>query len=330
MRIERTFVALLTLAVFLAPFPPALRSCVAASESAQEKSDAKVEAGLRFRLSESAVPAALAPTPNALAPAARLSDAETETLLARLPPIKEEADDAQDFRLRERSLPAPRAGRTIQTAFAAPQPNASPTPLKTNAPLEILRFAPEGETQLAPVVSVTFSQPMVAVSSQDEAAHVPVSLSPQPAEKWRWLGAQTLIFQPEAEGGRMPMATDYTLTVPAGTKSALGNALGATKVFRFSTPPPVIINSYPRDESVAHDALMFLEFNQRIDAARVLANLRVPSLGSGAHLRLATQEEINADDAIKALVKDSTEGRWLASPQRDADGRHGNVRARRE
>lgn len=66
------------------------------------------------------------------------------------------------------------------------------------------------------------------------------------------------------------MATDYTLTIPAGVKSALGNSLGETKIYKFSTPALRLINFYPKGESQSRDALMFLEFDQRIDAARLL------------------------------------------------------------
>jgi len=49
-------------------------------------------------------------------------------------------------------------------------------------PLEVVRQSPEGDVPIAPNLSVTFSQPMLAVSSQEEAAeNVPVKLSPQTA-----------------------------------------------------------------------------------------------------------------------------------------------------
>ena len=77
---------------------------------------------------------------------------------------------------------------------------------------------------LAPYLSVTFNQPMVALTSlADLAANaVPVKLSPLPAGKWRWVGTKTLMFEPS---GRFPMATKYTVEIPAGTKSATGGTL---------------------------------------------------------------------------------------------------------
>ena len=68
---------------------------------------------------------------------------------------------------------------------------------------------------------------MVAVGSVADVAQnaVPVTLSPQPPGRWRWLGTRTLTFEPE--GGRFPMATAYTVEVPAGTRSSAGVLLKA-------------------------------------------------------------------------------------------------------
>ena len=62
-------------------------------------------------------------------------------------------------------------------------------------PLEVLRWMPEGEVPLAPELSVTFSQPMVAVTSQEDAAKTtPVKLTPQPKGNWRWIGTRTILI----------------------------------------------------------------------------------------------------------------------------------------
>src|SRR5947209_1910187 len=286
----------------------------------QESIDDSSDEGLHFRLSEGSAKVEK-PKPGTVVRASPLSEKETQKLLARLPNLKPEASDVQDFKLREGSLLPPRAGETIQAAFALPTPNAPPALPKTTAPLEVLRYAPEGEVALAPALSITFSQPMIAVSSQEEAAaNVPVTLTPQPKGRWRWLGTQTLIFQPEAEGGRLPMATNYTVTIPAGTKSALGNVLSETKTFNFATPPPTLKSAYPRGQSQPRDALMFFEFDQRIDAARVLAGISLRHAASGTRLRLATPEEIAANETLKELVKQSQDGRWLALRAVDANG----------
>jgi hypothetical protein len=56
---------------------------------------------------------------------------------------------------------------------------------------------------MAPNLSITFSEPMVAVSAPGEAAStVPVRLTPEPPGRWRWIGTRTLLFEPE---GRFPI-----------------------------------------------------------------------------------------------------------------------------
>ncbi|HEX8115818.1 MAG TPA: hypothetical protein VF521_00975, partial [Pyrinomonadaceae bacterium] len=188
MRLKSLLSLTLILTTLLTLVPPPSRAVV--TREGEQADDEAAESGLRFRLSEAEgkSDSASRPTPNTVAAAAPLSKAETERLLARLPPVSREAGDVQGFKLRESSLPPPRAGQTIRAAFAPPETVGPPPPSKTDAPLEVLRFAPEGEVELAPALSITFSQPMVAVSSQDEAAaNVPAKLTPRPAGRWRWL-----------------------------------------------------------------------------------------------------------------------------------------------
>src|SRR6185369_16807393 len=133
--------------------------------------------------------------------------------------------------------------------------NVAPRGNTASDPLDVLRYSPEGDVPLAPQLSITFSRPMVSLSSQEEAAaNVPVELSPQPPGKWRWLGTRTLVFEPT---GRFPMATQYSVTVPAGTKSTGGRTLANPKTWTFTTPPPTIVQSYPgKEHTQARDTLM--------------------------------------------------------------------------
>src|SRR5438105_6910164 len=153
MRLETALSLALILATLLTLVQPPSRAAVTQAGGETERDAAKD--GLRFRLSEGKEKAER-PVPNTVANAAPLSEAETRRLLARLPPIRRETVDVQDFKLRENSLPPPRAGQTIQAAFAQPEPAGPPAPAGADAPLEVLRFAPEGEVELAPALSVTF------------------------------------------------------------------------------------------------------------------------------------------------------------------------------
>src|SRR5262245_33398330 len=190
------------------------------------------EEGFRLRLSEGRKNALPEPTPTIAAPpSSTLPDDATQNLLKRLPAIAGDASDRKEFAVRERSLPPPRAGRVIDEPFP-PAPISGAPVDSTAGPLEVLRFAPEGAVETASHLSVTFSQPMVAVTSNEDrdAAQPHVKLSPQPKGRWRWVGAKTLLFEPD---GRFPMATEYTVEIPAGTKSAVGWALGASKRWSF-------------------------------------------------------------------------------------------------
>ncbi|HEU4595790.1 MAG TPA: alpha-2-macroglobulin family protein, partial [Pyrinomonadaceae bacterium] len=293
----------------------------AASVAAQGAGDERE--GLRFRLSEGAEESE-ASRPSAaasnVAPAEKLSEAETLKVLQRLPPIKVEAGDEQDFALREKSLPPPRTGRTVLAAFPAPAEREAPDAAATG-PFEVVRYSPTGEVPLAPQLSVTFSQPMVAVTSQDEAARVvPVRLSPQVPGRWRWLGTKTLIFDPAAE--RLPMATEFTVSVDASARSASGGAPKAAASWKFSTPAPQLKTKYPEGGPVRRDAIMFAEFDQKIDPAAVLrtVSVRGGAAATGLKLRLATDDEIAADSNVSRLAKAAVKERWLAFRAVDAGG----------
>src|SRR6201986_1407875 len=144
MRLKTPLSLMLTFAILLTLAP---QHTHAATTQGDEKTDDASKGGLRFRLSEGSEKAAR-PTPNAVATAAPLSEAETERLLARLPPTARDAGDAVDFRLRESSQPPPRAGRTIRAGFAEPESSSRPRPPRTDAPLEVLRFEPQGDVEL--------------------------------------------------------------------------------------------------------------------------------------------------------------------------------------
>ncbi len=265
--------------------------------------------GLQFRLSEG-TEENQRQQPITAAPVSPLSDDATNNLLKRLPAMKAEADDQKDFAMRDRSLPAPRTGQTINGTF--PPADSATAPEQTSSgPLEVLRFAPEGEVALAPHLTVTFSQPMVAVTSVTDlaAAQVPAKLTPQPPGKWRWLGTKTLIFEPE---GRFPMATNYSVEIPAGTKSATGGALAAAKRWTFATPPVQMKSSYPNDGPHVRNPIFFIEFDQRIDPAAMLKAIKLTAGANVWRLRLATNEEIESDANIRRRVKSAEAGRWLA------------------
>lgn len=263
--------------------------------------------GLTLRLGEAAEDAPSPTSPSPAAPGEPLSASDTARVLARLPELEAAPDDAQDFALREKSLPPPRTGATVKDAFPPAPGDAQPPSATESGPLTVARRMPEGEVPQAPQLSVTFSQPMVAVTAHDDLTDaVPVRLAPQPPGKWRWVGTKTLLFEPDV---RFPMATEYRVEVPAGTRSATGGTLAAAARWTFATPPLVLQGRFPADRPARRQPVLFASFDQRIDAAAVLRTIRV---AGGAALRLAVKEEIERDDEVRRLAAQADEGRWLA------------------
>jgi uncharacterized protein YfaS (alpha-2-macroglobulin family) len=267
--------------------------------------------GLIFRLSEGTERPDRQQPPSPPAQAARLTEEEAQNVLKRLQPIKTGPDDEQEFALRDRSLPPPRAGKIINAVFPSPDQPPTPGAALNSGPLEVVRRAPEGAVPLAPQLSVTFSQPMVAVTSNDDLAaqSVPVKISPEPPGRWRWVGTKTLLFEP---AGRFPMATSYSVEVPAGTRSAAGGALESAVRWSFSTPPPQVKTSYPADGPYGRDPLFFIEFDQRIDPSAVLRTIKLRAGRVAPRLRLATPEEVEADEPVRKLARRAQAGCWLA------------------
>ena len=283
--------------------------------------DGEPEGGLVFSLGDGAPgeetpPKISQPTPTTL------DDAETKRVLDRLPPLPVVDGEKKPFALREKSLPVPRTGKTVAARFPPPSSEPTPTP-QTAGALRVLRHAPDGDVNVAADLSVTFSQPMVAVTSHDELSHqaVPVRLTPQPAGRWRWVGTRTLLFDPDV---RFPMATRYQVEVLAGTKSATGGILAAAERWTFTTTTPVLSSRHPENVPTRRDPLLLAVFDQRVDPAEMLRFVRVTAAGASSSLRLATETEIAADKAFRDLWKAAPEGRRIAlHPEMDLPGAAG-------
>ena len=243
-----------------------------------------------------------------------LSDEEIEQILARLPALTAEPEDQVDLLLPEDSPPPPRTGETIEEPFPPPPAPVVPGEVETG-PLEVLRFAPEGEIPLAPFLNVTFNQPMVPLATLGAltAEKVPVRLEPALPGTWKWLGTKTLTFEYDSEAiDRLPMATEYTVSIPAGTESATGGVLAETVSWTFSTPPPKMIDHVPSFSPQPLEPLFLIAFDQRIDPEAVLHTIEVMAGSQAVSTRVATSDEIEADKAARRLAERTGEGRWLA------------------
>lgn len=298
----------------LAPLSPRVNAQVIGK--AMETKTLNVPNGLQFRLSEG-VEGAESRTKPPAAETDPLSEGETQGLLNRLPQIKTQDSDKTDFAKRVGSLPPPKTGEKIPVKFPSDEMRGTPK-VDVGSKLEVIRFSPEGEVKLAPDLNITFSQPMVAVTSQEQAAKtVPVELSPAVEGRWRWLGTKTLMFDTTK---RFPMATRFTARVPAGTRAANGQVLEKDFTWSFTTPPPTVERMVPANQTVRRDALMFIRFDQEIDREAVIKTISVTAQGKKIPIRLATDEEIAKDSNISYSVKESQPNRWIAFRAVNSDG----------
>jgi len=243
-----------------------------------------------------------------------LSPAEIEAILSRLPVLPLSESLQSDFQLPTQPIPPPRPGQTVEVPFP-PDAQALPVPQVPTGPLQVLRYSPEGDIPLAPFVSVTFNQPMVPLISLENlsAADVPVKIEPALQGVWRWLGTQTLTFETESDDfDRLPKATVFQVSIPAGTKSMSGGVLEKSVSWSFRTPPPVITSKYPVDIPQPLDPIIFIAFDQQIDPAAVLETIQVQAGGEKVKLALAQEADIQANETLKNLAKNASPERWLA------------------
>jgi len=242
-------------------------------------------------------------------PAAALGEREVKALLARLPALVQDTEDLKEFALRPASQPPPKTGATVLATFPTRSPMGTPSVVKPGA-LTVLRHSPDGEVPVAADLSVTFSQPMVALTSRTalKAAEVPVKLTPATPGEWQWVGTRTLVFRPT---GRFPMATEYRVDVPAGTPAASGAKLSQGTAFNFATPAPKLLSSSPSG-TTTRTPKIFLAFDQRVDPASVLPAIRLQTRGGElAPLRLVTLAEARKDKDLNGLIESAEDGRWL-------------------
>jgi uncharacterized protein YfaS (alpha-2-macroglobulin family) len=248
------------------------------------------------------------------APALPLDAAATQLVIDRLPPLTTQVTDVVELHLPEDSLPPPQTGATLTTTFPATT-SAGVPPTVVDGPLEVLRFSPQGEIPLAPFLSVTFNQPMVPLATVDAlgAADVPVRITPDLPGIWRWVGTQTLTFEyVGGENERFPMATEFTVEIPAGTQSARGATLDRAVTWTFATPAPTLTFSAPTHGPQRRDTLIFVGFDQLINPTAVLSTIQVRAGGRSYPVRMATPAEVAADANIQQLAERVGEGRWLA------------------
>src|SRR6185436_1145803 len=141
-----------------------------------------------------------------------------------------------------------------------------------------------------------------------------VQLSPTPKGEWRWIGTQTVVFQPDP---RFPMATDYAVEIPGGTRGARGEALAAPVKFAFKTPTPKLLHGFPVHGPHGLTPIFFAEFDQEMVDRNVFSSLKVEANGKPVAVRPATTEETDDDPQVSSLIEHAKKGRWVAFKAND-------------
>ncbi len=115
-----------------------------------------------------------------------------------------------------------------------------------NGTLAVVAARPRGEAGTDVRPTLTFSLPVMPLSTVEAQAGVPppAQLQPSVSGEWRWLGSASVEFVSQAP---LPFSTRFTVTVPAGLKSVDGRALAEGYSWTFQTPSPAVQSVEPAE-----------------------------------------------------------------------------------
>jgi hypothetical protein len=234
-----------------------------------------------------------------------LSQQDTARLLARLEPLPDLG--GQPAPVSAPSSPPPPAPGTIQPiAFEAPvgkAVTAAPiAPVIPSRPLVAPTISPSAEVRAESEIRIRFDEPMIAVAAVGTAAHPPISIEPAVTGTWRWIDTRVLQL---TVAPRLPMATEFVVTVPAGTRALSGATLATPAVGKFSTPPPAINSLYP-NIVLRPDSPLAVVFDQDIDPDRIAP-------------LLSFARDSKAKIAVKVISLADARALWAKHPQLTAD-----------
>ena len=254
------------------------------------------------------------PDPNAgdrkFAPGTPLSPDRVNQLRKMFKEPLADQKDRPEFLKRPSSKPIPRTATTKEMPFPA-NIDGSPPPEVTTDDLKVLSVAPDGALERAPRLSISFNTPMIAVSdpSQDEQGDpLGIKIEPRPEGKWRWLGTQTLIFEPK--GSEFPRATEYQVTIPAGIANINGSKLSGSMTQKFTLPRPNVESFHPTSSGLDLDPLIYIVFDQPIDAAKTLPLIHLKHGAQEVALeKLSPQQADKMEKGISERFKDQLDNR---------------------
>jgi len=261
-----------------------------------------------------------------------------------------ESTDEQEFFKRDSSIKPPKTSQVIQTPFPPPAEDRQEDvdvdieQLKQLAtqkagPLVIERFSPNQTEIDHPLanITITFNQPMIAVSSLDENLNVEdfgISLTPKLEGRWRWAGAKTVRFESKH---RLPFSTKFTLQVK---KEQCQSAIGGISIlmfflsniyifliifsgkledgllFEFSTTTPKVVEFVPYGTVSTLKPKVFLLFDQKVDKNQILKHLRIFGNNqqeiSNNDLQLLNETEAKNEFKSNIEVNEGNNDRYVA------------------
>ncbi|MBA2544961.1 MAG: Ig-like domain-containing protein [Deltaproteobacteria bacterium] len=247
-----------------------------------------------------------------------LSDAETRALHARMEPLPDlSAFNATAPTMRAPSQPPPKSGPAQPLAFVVPTgkavTDAPITPAgKLVAPLQAPQITPTGEVRRESEIRVRFSEPMVPVAAVGTAAKPTVTITPPVTGTWRWIDTRVLQFTATP---RLPMATDFEVTVQPGVEAISGAKLATAASQKFSTAPISIAGGYP-NRAIRPDAPIVIRLDQTADVAKIASLLRVNAGTRRIAFTVSTLE------AAKQLWTRDPSHAWDAKTADLVDGRY--------
>ena len=135
-----------------------------------------------------------------------------------------------------------------------------------------------------------FSRGVRSVEMGDEDHVPPLSVRTRDGGEvpgsWRWTGTRGLLFTPR---GELPGGSDFTVTVPAGTRALDGAALDKPYTFTFDTAGPTVESFAPvgppgsstglvPEHAMPAEASFRLQFDQPVDPAAVASAAKLRGL----------------------------------------------------
>lgn len=292
-RLRGLALGLLLLLVFLVACQSGQNGVADARSGGVAEATPKETLGLQIRLHEGSESAADRPD-RPIVEGVPLSQSRVDEILKMFTEPLEEEKDKPEFLKRPGSKPAPRSATPKEIPFPAPG-EGDPPPVVKPDKLEVLSISPEGELPRAPRLAITFNQPMIAVSdpaADEQGDPLGIKIEPRPEGKWRWLGTETLIFEPT--GSEFPRASEYRVTVPAGLASVNGPKLATEKVQSFLLPRPKVEEFSPTSGGLDLDPLLMVVFDQPVDVGVTLPLVHLKGAGEEVPLVRLTEQEAEA------------------------------------